>query len=177
MVTSGELQGDARIATLEAILRDDPGNPQAHLRLGFAELERNRCRAASPHLQAALDAGVPSADAGLGLAECLSRAGDRAGAARALEAALAVEPGNPVAMANLGVLALDRGQPAEAIPHLREAIARDPGLLPARFALARALARIGDRAAALAEAEALLTRLPPDAPQRSEVQRLVTALK
>jgi arylsulfatase A-like enzyme/Flp pilus assembly protein TadD len=176
-VTSGEVQGEARIAALTAILTMDPGNPQAHLRLGFAQIERDRCADAIPHLQAALDARVPSADAGLGLAECLGRAGDISGAERALSAALALEPGNPVANANLGLLALEQGRPADAIPRLREALARDPGLLPARFGLARALARTGDRQAALAEAERLLSRLRPGAPQRAEVERLVTALR
>ena len=177
LVTSGEVQGEARIAALQAVLTADPGNPQAHLRLGFAELERDRCDAAGPHLQAALDAGVPSADAGLGLAECLGRAGNVEGARRALAAALQAEPGNPVATANLGILALEQDRPAEAIPLLREALAREPRLLPARFALARALARMGDRSAALAEARELLAELPADAPQRPEVERLVAALR
>jgi choline-sulfatase len=177
MVTSGEVQGEGAIAALEVILRADPGNPQAHLRLGFAELERDRCDAARPHLLAALDAGVPSADAGLGLAECLGRIGDLEGARRALAAALAAEPGNPVVMANLGILALEQGRAGDAIAQLREALALEPRLLPARFALARALARTGDRSAALAEARTLLEHLPPDAPQRAEVERLVTVLK
>lgn len=175
-VTSGELQGEARIAALQAVLAADPGNPQAHLRLGFAEIERGRCAEAIPHLRAAQDAGVPSADAGLGLAECLGQSGDLDGAERALVAALDAEPGNPVVSANLGLLALERDRPAEAVQRLREALARDPGLLPARFALARALARVGDRTGALAEARDLLARLPAGAPQRSEVERLVTAL-
>jgi arylsulfatase A-like enzyme/Flp pilus assembly protein TadD len=177
MVTSGEVQGEARIAALESILAADPGNPQAHLRLGFAELERQRCAAAVPHFQAALDARVPSADAGLGLAECLGQAGDLAGAERALLSAWSAEPGNPVVTANLGMLALERGRPADAITALREALAKEPRLLPARFALARALARTGDRAQALAEARTLLSMLPPGAPQRPEVERLVTALQ
>lgn len=176
-VTSGEVQGEALIAALDAILEADPDNPQAHLRLGFAQLDRERCDLAAPHLEAALDAGLPSADAGLGLAECLGRRRDHEGARRALAAALKAEPGNPVATANLGLLALDQGREAEAIPLLREALTRDPRLLPARFALARALARSGDRAGALAEAQALLAQLPPDAPQRSEVERLVSVLR
>ena len=177
MVTSGEVQGNARIATLESILAADPGNPQAHLRLGFAELERDRCPAAIPHFRAALDAHIPSADAGLGLAECLSRAGNLPAAAEALTAALAAEPGNPVVAANLGILALEQGRPVEAIARLRDALAVEPRLLPARFALARALARSGNRQAALAEAQELLARVPVGAPQRREVERLVNALK
>jgi len=176
-VTSGELQGEARIAALQGILRDDPRNPQAHLRLGFAELERGRCRAAEPHLRAALQAGVPSADAGLGLAQCRGRAGDLAGAAAALAAARAAEPGNPVVAANLGILAVQQGRLPDGIALMREALERDPQLLEARFVLARALALTGDRAGALAEAERLLDQLPLDAPQRAEVTRLLAALR
>jgi Flp pilus assembly protein TadD len=177
MVTSDEVQGEARIVALESILRADPGNPQAHLRLGYAEIERQRCAAAMPHLQAALDAHVPSADAGLGLATCFGRVGNTGGAERALEAALAAEPGNPIVTANLGILALEQGRADTAITRLRDALEREPALLEARFALARALARTGDRAGALREAERLLGQLPAGAPQRAEVERLVTALK
>ncbi len=176
-VTSGEVSGDALVSTLEAILRDDPQNPQAHLRLGFAELERGRCAVAQPHLQAALKAGVPSADAGLGMAQCRGRAGDLAGAAEALAAARRAEPGNPTVLANLGILALQQGRPAEAVPLLREALTLEPRLLEARFSLARALALAGDRTAAATEARQLLSQLAPDAPQRAEVERLLAALR
>jgi Flp pilus assembly protein TadD len=177
LVTSGEVQGEKAIEALESVLKVDPGNPQAHLRLGFAEIERDHCDRAGPHLQAALDAGVPSADAGLGLAECLGRARDLDGARRALAAALTIEPGNPVALANLGILALEQDRPAEAVQPLRDALDADPGLLPARFALARALARTGARGEALTEAQRLLAALPPEAPQRPEVERLIAVLR
>jgi Flp pilus assembly protein TadD len=176
-VTSGEVRGDELVATLEAVLRDDPGNPQAHLRLGFAEVERGRCAQAEPHLRAALDAGMPSADAGLGLAACLGQAGDLTGAREALVAARRAEPGNPVVAANLGLLELSQGHLAPAIAELRTALADEPGLLEARFALARALARVGDRTGAAAEAATLLGQLPADAPQRAEVRRLLDALR
>ena len=176
-VTSGEVRGPALIATLEAILKDDPQNPQAHLRLGFAELERNQCGKAEPHFRAAIRAGLPSADAGLGLAQCRGQAGDLKGAADALAAAQAAEPGSPVVTANIGLLTLQQGQVAQAIPVLRRALELDPELHEARFALARALARSGDRAGAGAEARALLARLPAGAPQRAEVERLIAALR
>jgi cytochrome c-type biogenesis protein CcmH/NrfG len=50
-------------------------------------------------------------------------------------------------------------------------------LLEARFALARALASNGDRPGALSEATKLLAQLPPGAPQRGEVERLIRALQ
>lgn len=176
-VTSGEVRGQALITTLEAIVREDPGNPQAHLRLGFAELERGRCAQAEPHFRAAIQAQLPSADAGLGLADCHMRANDAAGAQRALEAARAMEPGNPVVEANLGLVALARDEPKAAIPLLQSALSRDPTLLEARFNLSRALARAGRRQEALAEAQTLLSHLPAAAPQRAEVERLIQALK
>ena len=176
-VTSGEVRGDALRSTLAAILKDDPGNPQAHLRLGYAEAERGRCDRAEPHLRAALAARLPSADAGLALADCRSRANDAKGAGQALEAARALEPGNPVVEANLGLLALSANDTAAAIRWLQAALATDPTLLEARFALARALGRAGRRAEAITEARTLLDQLPPDAPQRREVQRLLDALR
>lgn len=176
-VTSGELRGGAQIAALEEVVKQDPANPQAHLRLGYAELERGRCDRAEPHFRAALEALLPSADAGLGLADCRLRANDLRGATRALESARHLEPGNPVVEANLGLVALSSNDPATGIKWLRSALAIDPNLLEARFALARALGRLGRRDEAAAEAERLLAQLPPGAPQRDEVQRLIDALR
>lgn len=175
-VMAGEVTGDARVTTLEAVLREDPGNPQAHLRLGYAYLESKRCRQAIPHLRAALETRLPSADAGLGLAGCLSTTGDVAGATAALREADALEPGNPVVRANLGLLALQQNDAAAAVEHLAAGLAIDASMLEARFALARALARLGRREEASREAATLLRQLPPDAPQRAEVERLVAAL-
>ena len=177
MVTSGEVRGEELIATLRAILREDPSNPQANLRLGYAELEQHRCPQAEPHFRAAIAGRLPSADAALGLADCRMRANDAAGAERALEIARAIEPGNPVVDANLGLVALARKDVGKAIQLLRAALARDPGFLEARFNLARALAVAGQRAEALKEAQTLLSQLPPNAPQRPEVERLIKALQ
>jgi cytochrome c-type biogenesis protein CcmH/NrfG len=65
----------------------------------------------------------------------------------------------------------------EAIPALETALAADPDLHEARFVLARALARDGQIDAARTQARTLLARLPPGAPQRPEVQRLVDTLR
>jgi Tfp pilus assembly protein PilF len=176
-VTSGEVQGAALIPVLEAILKDDPQNPQAHLRLGYAQLERNQCARAEPHFRAAIAAAIPSADAGLGLANCRGKSGDLRGAAQALEAAQSAEPGNPVVIANIGLLELRQKQTPQALEHLRRALSIDPGLLEVRFELALALARSGDRQGASQEAETLLKQLPAGAPQRAEVERLLAALR
>jgi choline-sulfatase len=176
-VTSGELAGAALRAALESLVRDEPGNGQMQMRLGFVLMEAGDCAAALPHFDAAIAAAVPSAEPHLGRAECLAAAGQRDAAARALAAADRLEPGNPVVLANLGMMALDAGRDAEAITRLREALARAPDLHQARFALARAYGRTGQRADAAREARTLLERLPLEAPQRVEVQRLLAAVQ
>ena len=176
-VTSGELAGPALEAALRAIVRDDPGNPQARLRLGFVLVDRHRCDEATPHFRAAITAGMPTADAHLGLAACLVAARQLPAAAAVLRQAGEVERDNPVVAANLGIVLSDTGQPLEAVPHLRRALDLDPDLHQARFVLAIAYARAGRRDEAAAEARALLGRLPPGAPQRPEVERLLAAVR
>ncbi|HKB10652.1 MAG TPA: tetratricopeptide repeat protein, partial [Vicinamibacterales bacterium] len=176
-VIAGELSGVALERALEAILRADPGNGQAHLRLGYLQLAKNDCPGAEREFTAAIDGGLPGVDAYLGLATCLGRRNDLVGAGRALQYAKEREPDNPVVMANLGILEMTRGDLPAAIGSLTAALARDPDLHEARFNLALALAKAGRRTEAAAAAAELLRRLPPSSPQRSEVERLLRALQ
>ena len=59
---SKQLKGD--------IVRDDPGNPQANLRLGYVLLESDRCPEALRRFALAIGGHVPGADAYLGRARC-----------------------------------------------------------------------------------------------------------
>ncbi len=176
-VTSGELAGTALRRALERILREDPVNPQAHLRLGFVQLEARQCVEAERHFRAAIAGHIPGADALLGLASCQASARQFDAAGATLEQAEAVEPDNAVVVANRGVLLSDAGRPAEAVPLLRRALTLDPGFDEARFNLALAHLRAGQREDAAIEATELLKRLPPDAPQRGEVTRMLSSLK
>ena len=176
-VTSGELQGAALERALRAILKEDPHNPQAHLRLGYVLLDSNRCGEALPHFTAAIAEHMPSVDAHLGLAGCDAAARRFDAAAATLRQAEQIEPDNPVVIANLGLVLSDAGHPDQSIAPLRRALTLDPDLHQARFGLALALARTNKRAEALEEATELLRRLPGDAPQRAEVERLVNALR
>jgi arylsulfatase A-like enzyme/Tfp pilus assembly protein PilF len=176
-VAAGELKGAALRTTLEAIVAKDPRNGQAQMRLGYAVIESGDLRRAESHFRAALAAGMPTADVHLGLALCLSSTGRRDEAVRVLMDARRIEPGNAVVEANLGSLALDGGDNARAIESLGSALQLDPDLHQARFNLARALARMGRREEARKEAETLLDRLPAQAPQRAEVERLISALR
>jgi tetratricopeptide (TPR) repeat protein len=172
-VTSGDLAGPALRQALEQILREDPKNPQARLRLGYLLLETKQCAAAEPHFRAAMVEHLPGADAHLGLAACQVAAGQLEAAAATLQQAEAAEPDNPVVVANRGVLLSDAGRPGEAVPLLKRALTLDPDFHQARFNLALAHLRAGQQEAAATEAQDLLRRLPADAPQRSEVQRLL----
>jgi choline-sulfatase len=176
-VTSGELQGAALEQALRAIVRADPRNPQANLRLGYVLLNSRRCSEAVTRFSVAIDAHLPSADAHLGRAACELAAKHPDAAGRTLADAQHIEPDNPVVSANLGLLLSDNGQPAAGIPHLRRALSLDPDLHQARFGLAIAYARTNQRADAAREAEELLRRLPSDAPQRPEVERLLAAVR
>jgi choline-sulfatase len=176
-VASGELQGEALERALGEILRADPQNPQANMRLGYVLLNSGRCAAAIPHFTAAIAAHLPTADAHLGRAACEADAKHAAAAARTLAEAEQVEPDNPVVSANLGLLLSDNGQPAAAIPHLQRALSLDPDLHQARFGLAIAYARTDHRLEAAKEAQELLRRLPPNAPQRPEVERLLATVR
>lgn len=176
-VTSGEVQGAALEAALRAILRADPNNPQANLRLGYVLLEAGTCAEATRRFDAAIAGHLASADAHLGRAQCEVAAHDLVGARRTLLAAEAIEPDNPVVIANLGLVISDQGQPAAAIPDLQRALSLDPDLHQARFALAIAMAKLGRRSEAAAEAGELLRRLPAGAPQRPEVERLLATVR
>jgi cytochrome c-type biogenesis protein CcmH/NrfG len=176
-VTAGELSGPALLAALEGIVRDDPRNGQAQLRLGYARLEAGDCARAEPAFHAAAAVGLPGADVHLGLATCLGQRGDLAGAERALAEARRIEPDNPSVTANLGVMQAAKGDLGAAIQSFTTALAADPGLHEARFRLAVTYAKAGRRGEAAATARDLLARLPPNAPQRSEVERLLRAVE
>ena len=162
---------------LRQILGDDPRNPQMNVRLGYLLLDAGRCEDATRRFTIAIDERFPGADAHLGRAACEVAAKNLPAALRTLTAAQDVEPDNPVVIANLGMVQSDAGQPAAAIPHLQRALTLDPDLHQARFALAIAFARSGRPADAAREADELLRRLPPGAPQRAEVERLRNAVR
>jgi arylsulfatase A-like enzyme/cytochrome c-type biogenesis protein CcmH/NrfG len=176
-ITSGELHGQALERELRAVIAGDPDNPQMNMRLGFFLSEGGRCADAVPHFERAIAHGMPGADPHLGLARCHAQARRPDRASAELRAADRAEPGNPVVLANLGIVLSDSGHPADGIAPLERAVALDPDFHEARFNLAVAYARTGRRAESGREAGELLRRLPPGAPQRSEVERLLATVR
>jgi choline-sulfatase len=176
-VASGELNGAALETTLRRILKDDPRNPQANLRLGYVLLESNRCPAAEPHFTAAIAAHIPTADAHLGLAQCQVAEQRLKEAQTTLLQANGVERGNPAVLANLGIVLSAMGRHSEAVAPLHAALEIDPDFHEARFNLARVFAHEARWQDAAREAKILLAQLPAAAPQRSEVERLLKAVE
>ena len=176
-VTSGEARGAEAERLLDAALGTDATNPLAHVRLGVLQAGRQRCDLAAPHFARAIALAFPSADPALGLAACRQARGDRAGALDALLAGRRLEPGNPVVEADIGILHMEAGHLADAITALSEAVRLDPDFHEARFNLVRALARAGRRGEARMMVTDLLGRLPANAPQRPEVERLRDTLR
>jgi arylsulfatase A-like enzyme len=176
-IASEELSDAALRPALEAILRDEPGNPQANLRLGWALLDAGLTREAEPHFAAAVAGHAPSADPYLGLAACQSARGDLLGALQTLAGVGPTDRENPVVLANIGVVELQLGHADPAVASLARAVALDPEFNEARFNLARAYAHAGRFDSAEREGVELLSRLPPDAPQRPEVMRLIAAVR
>lgn len=176
-VTSGELHGAPLERLLREILKEEPANPVANVRLGYVLLESQRCADAMPHFRTAIDARYPSADPHLGLAACQAAQKDFRRAAQTLRAADTLEPGNPVVLANLALMLSDGGTPEESLAPFQRALTLDPDMHQARFGLAIALARTGRRSEAAEQAQELLQRLPVDAPQRPEVERLLAAVR
>ena len=175
-VTSGELSGAALLSALEGIVRDDPaqrpGAPASRLRAAAGR----RLRARRAGVSAAAIGGLPSADVHLGLATCLGRRNDLAGAERALERGAPDSSRTTRSVAaNLGILrprkatrrrhpVADRGARRRSGPS-RGAIQPGAGL---RARPAGAPRRPRRRATCW-------RGLPPNAPQRPEVERLLAA--
>jgi arylsulfatase A-like enzyme len=176
-VTSGDLHGPELEQVLRRIIARDPKNPQANLRLGYAMQASGKCGEAITRFRQAIAGNLPGAEAHLGVAGCQAAAKQFGAAASTLREAQRANPDDPIVQANLGIVLSDGGRPADAVAPLERALQLDPDFHEARFNLAVAFARQGRRADAAREAGELLTRMPPDAPQRPEVERLLSAVR
>ena len=95
---------------------------------------------------------MPGADPYLGLAACQAAARQFDAADATLQQAELAEPDNPVVLANRGIVLSDGGHPLDAVAPLERALTLDPDFHEARFNLAVAHLRAGQRAEAAREA-------------------------
>jgi protein O-mannosyl-transferase len=86
---------------------------------------------------------------------------------------VAKRPANPRARNNLGLALTEAGRPAEAVPHLREALRLAPDYFDARNNLGNALAAVGRPDEAVAEFQQLIAADPDNAVAHYNLARVI----
>jgi predicted Zn-dependent protease len=125
-----------------------PPSLESHLHAAELHEAAERWREAAKEWQQALHLAPEKRGVRLGLAWSLFRSRDYEPAMATLKPLLADGPSAEVQFL-FGASLLNLQQPAEAMPYLRAALARDPRLLPARAALGQALLQVGKAADAI----------------------------
>ena len=92
----------------------------------------------------------------------LENRGDVAGALEYFRRAVALQPGTPQAILNVGCMLLESGHPAEATDQFRQALKFAPGYALAHYNLGAALANAGHLDEAIAEYQQSLRLQPMD---------------
>lgn len=130
-----ESQGslDAAIAAYRQVLAVDPSHRGMHYRIGRCLRERARdshhpedLTAAMAQFQLELQLDPENANASYEIGELHRLAGELEPAKTYFEAAVRSYPDFPEANLGLGTVLASMGQPAQALPHLKLAIANDP---------------------------------------------------
>jgi cytochrome c-type biogenesis protein CcmH len=119
----------------------------------------------------------PDAFRFLAMAEAAS--GDAPAAVRALQHAISLAPQRPDLWERLGeaLLVQAEGEPTPQVrAAFREALARDPKSVAARFHLARARVLDGDKAGGIADLKALQAALPADDPRHGALSAAMAEL-
>lgn len=144
----------ASIASAKRAIALEERLAQGHLALAFALNNGQLDRAAAlPHYQAAERLAPGDGDVLRNVAIFYSYGAEQAPAAKAIAKALELDPLNPRAFRTAGFVALlGRDYPA-VIRHMERALALNPELVSAHFAIANARLMQGDAAGALAAAK------------------------
>jgi tetratricopeptide (TPR) repeat protein len=103
--------------------------------------------------------------------------GDKDGAMRSLQMALALDPRLVEAKTNMGALLYDKGNYREAAKQFAEVLQIDPRVTEAHFNLARASAALGDHETAVREYKILLTKRPDDTEAQAGLAESYEVLK
>ena len=159
---------DAAIREYRQVIAAAPRRPGIRLRLGRALLERSQKGGTADDVvearrafeeELALDAS--NANAAYELGEMRRKAGELEPAVALIQQAVAAAPDFDAARVGLGRTLVALGRPAEALDHLRAAIASNPASEVAYYQLAqaqRALGNVGEQQKALTEFNRLRAR-------------------
>lgn len=131
----------ARTAFLK-LLAIEPENTEARSTAALIELQQGK-EGALETMKAVSEQKGAGFFEHFNLGSVLQARGDWAGAESAYERAVKVQADNPFALTELGLLALQRGDPNAALPRLKKASELAPNEWVPRQAWARALAAVG----------------------------------
>lgn len=155
LATSGHLQ--AAIAEFEQGLARRPAHGAMTLNLADALLLAGRHDEAAARLRPVVERYPEDNEVRSRLAIALIESGQRGPAAAEVDRIFRSNPTSPVSFLNVGFALMRLDRPREALSPLQRAAALDPASAHARFWLAHAHLRTGDRPRALAEARAVRT--------------------
>jgi tetratricopeptide (TPR) repeat protein len=136
---------------------------------GRFALETNNLSLAELYLQRAHTLVPENAETNLALGNLRLAQGDPPAARTSYEAVLKIDPNHKGALNNLGVLALNENQPAEAVNYFQRALALESRNAKTHYLLAKALDLAGNRAEARTEA-ARAVELDPAQPEFKALQ-------
>ncbi len=171
LAQAGDL--DAAIDEHEAALAQDPALAEANVNLVSLYGQVRNWAKAEAHFDAAVAAGLDTADLHYDHGVVLGEQQQWDRAAAAYRQALAVNPRHARARNNLGHLLERRREFEEAAAEYRQAVAAEPSFRLARFNLGRMLLALGRNDEAAAELEPL--RYPEDGESARYVFALATA--
>jgi len=114
------------IASFQAVLARDPGNPFALLKMGAALIRKGDPRAAVVPLEEAVRRDPEQAESRFALADALTRSGDLSRAVPQWMEAARLQPRRVAAWSNLGTALGRQGKMAEAIAAFTEAVRLSP---------------------------------------------------
>jgi predicted Zn-dependent protease len=152
---ANESQGlhEAALREYRSVLLKEPSRPGIHYRIGrtllssakqSAEAEGLRAQAAKEFAEE-LRLDPTNANAAYELGELERQAGELAAAAELFARAIEHYPDFADARIGLGRVLVRLGKPADAVPHLRKAIASEPGSDVAYYVLAQSQGALGNK--------------------------------
>ena len=157
LALAGEFEAGGRLEDAERllghVLAAQPRNPQALHLMSVVAFRHGRLQRALELMQEAILHGIDTPLFYRNIGEMYRLLGRHAEAAEAAMRAVALNPADPLAHLNCGIILADQLRTREAISCYRRALAIDATLAAAHFGLAEALLSLGDLAAGWAEYE------------------------
>ena len=150
------------IALWQKALLEEPDDATLQKKLGEALLRQGRAEEAIAAFENALGVSQGDAEAALGAAEAAIALGEANRAHRHIENLGEIPPNSPKLGYRLGCLCRQLGQTQSALEALRQAVTLAPEQGVYRAVLALTLSELGDRAAAVDEADRALAAAPTD---------------